>query len=173
MKDNFERTVVSTFSAPRSSGWSHYAGSVLSCGHNGTCDLKPTVYACGSCGYGQTQCSKCEACEYNGGFRIVFLVDAIRPEDRLTQPGEVQVCSTCSRHSSDIERLRSLSEPVFRARYSERWGGQYHLYRRDETSPTGVMHIMTVSATPAIDELLREKRISPLSPTEDRYAHHG
>jgi len=82
--------------------------------------------------------------------------------------GDVVECAECARHAERIEWLRNLAEPVFRARYSERWGGQYHLYRRDTTSPTGVMLIGTVPATPAIDEVLRQKRISPLSPTEER-----
>ena len=160
-------TVLSTFSKPRLSGWGHYAGSVLSCGHEGRCELKPTVYACGGCGHEQGEATTCAAkCGYNGGFRITFYPDAINAADRLTQAGDFQYCETCADHADAERRLKALTEPVFRARYSERWGGQYHLYRRDHDSPTGVMHVMTVPATPAIDKILREKRISPLSPTE-------
>lgn len=166
---SYERTVKSTFSAPTSSGLRHYAASVLSCGHHGKCEMKPTVYACGGCGHEQTDSRRCEAaCGYNGGFRIVFMPEPSRPQHRLTQPGETQECETCKRHDTDAQRLRDLTEPVFRARYSERWGGQYHLYRRDETSPSGVMLITTVCATPEIDKILASKRISPLSPTEER-----
>lgn len=161
---DYKQPVVSTFSAPRTSGNGHYAASILACGHHGACELKPTVYACGGCGAEKGDCNPCP-CGYFG-FLIVFLARAERPEDRATQPGDVLECGTCKSHADAAARLRELSEPVFRARYSERWGGQYHLYRRDETSPSGVMLIMTVSATPEIDEILKDKQISPLSPTE-------
>ena len=166
---SYERTVKSTFSEPMLSGFGHYAGSILSCGHRGECKMKPTVYACGGCGHEQLSCEACETtCGYKGGFRIVFIANPLLPQDRLTQAGEAQECKTCKSIDTDAQRLRALTEPVFRARYSERWGGQYHLYRRDETSPSGVMLIMTVRATPEIDEILSSKRISPLSPTEER-----
>ncbi len=167
---SYERTVTATFSEPRLSGGGHYAGSLLSCGHEGTCAMNPTVYACAGCGHEQNHCHGCEMnCGYKyNSFRIVLIPDAINPVHRLTKAGDVQTCTTCQRNDADAQRLMDLDEPVFRARYSERWGGQYHLYRRDDTSPTGVMLITTVSATPQIDEILHSKRISPLSPTEDR-----
>ena len=164
----YERTVMSTYSAPMSSGYQHFAASILSCGHRGNCEIKPTVYACGGCGHEQANAAICEhGCGYSG-FECKFVANPKRVEDRLTQVGDTQACATCEQHDKDAQRLRDLTEPVFLARYSKRWAGQYHLYRRDETSPTGVMHVMTVARTPEIDKILREKSISPLSPTEGR-----
>jgi hypothetical protein len=81
--------------------------------------------------------------------------------------GDEVFCEVCKHQTDNLAWLEALDpKVVFRSRFDPRFGGQYHFYRRDHDSPSGVILIGGVAATPAIDELLRKKRISPLSPTE-------
>lgn len=85
------------------------------------------------------------------------------------QIGAEVECETCQTNARDLEWLQALdASTVQHARYNERFGGRYLFYKRDTTSPTGVMLIGGVGATREIDALLRVKGISPLSPTEQR-----
>ncbi len=147
-----------------------YALSVLSCGHVGKCDVRPSRYACGGCGVETRDISGRCACGYKGGYRVLEIADPHKPEFRVTQVGDAGECSSCASEAQQIEWLRNLPvKDVQHARYRVIVGSpSYCFYRRDESSPTGVMLIGAVAATAAVETLLREKRISPLSPTEAR-----
>jgi len=76
-------------------------------------------------------------------------------------------CKDCDGLAADIAWLKAFNPAeIHHARFSARFSGQYHLYRRDDTSPSGFMLIRSLPSTPEIDAILHEIRISPLSPTE-------
>lgn len=149
-----------------------YALAVLSCGHKQSVVMRPNLYACGACGREttNTQHASCQCGSKTTGFRHVRLMNPHTPEDRVTRVGDVVECTTCDQEAQQLEWLRALpSADVQHAWYKVWCGvGQYHFYRRDTSSPTGVFLIGSVTATKAVDALLAEKRISPLSPTEPR-----
>ena len=149
-----------------------YALARLTCGHVARVETKPTLYACTACGRETTSCqhASCSCGSTKAGFRFVHIANPHLPEDRLTQIGDVIECESCAAEAKQLEWLRDLPrETVQHARYKRMFGhGVYHFYRRDKTSPTGVFLIGSVAATPAVEALLAEKRISPLSPTEAR-----
>lgn len=147
-----------------------YALAVLSCGHVARVEVKPSRYACGGCDAPSSDCGARCVCGYKGGYRIVEVADPHKPEFRITQIGDAVQCNACAREAEQLEWLRELPrETVQHARFKTIVGSpSYLFYRRDESSPTGVMLMGAVAATPAVEVLLREKRISPLSPTEPR-----
>jgi hypothetical protein len=157
---------------PTSSGLHLYAAGVTDCGHHASVQLKPSRGTCWHCkgpemelapaGVGTT----CPTCGEQS-FLVTYSPRPERPEDRLTQVGDDVECGTCASHIKSVEWLAALDPKVIHhARFSERWGGQYHLYRLDKTSPSNFMHVGSVPAIPAIDALLASKRIAAISPTE-------
>jgi hypothetical protein len=79
--------------------------------------------------------------------------------------GELVECDSCAKSRIFIDSIDLNT--VFRARFDPRFSpGHYHLYKRDTTSPSGVMLIGSVTATPEFDNILAKRNISPLSPTE-------
>jgi hypothetical protein len=144
-----------------------YALAVLSCGHVSKCDVHPSRYACGGCGVETRRIEAVCECGYRG-YRILEIADPHKPEFRATQVGDTVECSSCDSEARQLEWLRNLPvKDVQHARYRVIVGSpSYCFYGRDEKSPTGVLLIGSVAATPAIEALLRQKRMSPLSPTE-------
>jgi hypothetical protein len=94
-------------------------------------------------------------------------IDSPKPHleaDRLTKVGNRVECMQCDNDAATIVWLRALPAGlVHHARF--RYNG-YHLYRHDETSPSGFFLIGSCPATPQFDAILREVGISPISPTE-------
>lgn len=82
--------------------------------------------------------------------------------------GDSVECEQCRQLAKEEDWLRNLDySQVHHARFNPRFGGQYHYYRRDVTSPSGFLLIGSTAATPRIDALLRTKtNCGPLSPTE-------
>jgi hypothetical protein len=87
-------------------------------------------------------------------------------------------CSKCAEHKKAEEFLNNVDMTgIAYLRFSPRWAypeqgilGQYHAYRREPTSPTGVLHAWSVPATKAIDAIIDRRRLCTMSPTEGRNA---
>lgn len=95
--------------------------------------------------------------------------NAFNTYSRKLAIGEMIACEDCEREAADQRFIEDLDpKTVAYSRFSPRFGGQYLFYKRDFDSPTGVLLIGAVKATKMIDDLLRHKRLSPLSPTEMR-----
>jgi hypothetical protein len=85
-------------------------------------------------------------------------------------------CDKCAEVREAEARLEvlDLSEVAY-LRFSSRWAypdqgifGQYHAYRRDSSSPTGVKLLCSFPATKEIDAIIDRRRLCTLSPTEGR-----
>ena len=161
--------VIGFESGPTSSGMLRWTAAKLDCGHrHWDLKLKPSRGKCLSCGV-ETDLIKGQSCCGLQSFNYTFIPDAEKPQDRLLTVGDVVDCETCSSNVVVMQRLLDLDfSIVSHARFDTRFGGQYHIYRRDTTSPTGVMHVLTVPATPEFDAALTNKRIATMSPTEGR-----
>jgi hypothetical protein len=96
-------------------------------------------------------------------------------------PAEVSIgsaveCGKCADLLEAEAALEALDPAtVHHFRFSTRFAypdqgifGQYHAYKRDATSPTGVIHMASFPATKRIDAIIDRKRICALSPTEGR-----
>lgn len=78
-------------------------------------------------------------------------------------------CERCQTNADAAKRLQELDlTGVAYFRYCTRFGGRYLAYRRDKTSPTGVLNFDAFPATPEIDAIIDARRICALSPTEGR-----
>jgi hypothetical protein len=147
-----------------------YALAKLACGHVTSVKIKPTLYACSACGRETTSCqyASCPCGSTSSGFRFLHVANPHIEADRLTKVGDVVECETCDKNVERIAWLRSLPKgAVHHARFDPRFApGSYHLYRHDQTSPSGFFLMGSVPATPEFDAVLNEVRISPISPTE-------
>ena len=165
-------TVTGFVSGPTSSGILRWTAATLDCGHkHWDLNLKPSRGKCCTCGVEQDLDRKTfkTTCCGKQAFSMTFMADAEKPQDRLLKVGDVVDCETCSSNVVIMQKLLDLDfSIVSHARFDTRFGGQYHIYRRDTTSPTGVMHVLTVPATPEFDAALTNKRIATMSPTEGR-----
>jgi hypothetical protein len=85
-------------------------------------------------------------------------------------------CKTCAQHAEAVARLEALDlSDIQYLRFNTRWAypdqgihGQYLAYRRDRTSPTGVIFADSFPAIAAIDAVINRRRICAISPTEGR-----
>jgi hypothetical protein len=154
-----------------SSGIIPYVSALLDCGHVSSVVLKPYRGVCCQCHREQelARAGRATICACGRSmFTIIYTPEPHNPADRITAIGDTIECERCASIARDIVWLESLdTETVQHARF-KMWCGvaQYHFYKRDSKSPSGVMLIGSVEQTPAIDKLLAAKRISPLSPTE-------
>ena len=90
--------------------------------------------------------------------------------------GSIIPCSTCVDLANDERELEALDlSKVAYLRFDTRWAypdqgikGTYHAYRREPSSPSGVMLIRSFRATDAIDAIIDRKHICSMSPTEGR-----
>ncbi len=147
-----------------------YALAKLACGHVIAVATKPTLYACSACGRETTSCQhgSCACGSTKSGFRFLHIANPHLPEDRITQIGDEADCEACDKNVEKIAWLRSLPNgSVHHARFDPRFEpGSYHLYRHDQSSPSGFFLMGSVPATKQFDEILREVSINPISPTE-------
>lgn len=150
-------------------GWRPYAMGVLSCGHHVGIDTLPDVVACWDCGHqydrGPNACPKCGC----GSARPHLMRNAHRPEDCVQHVGDEVACPMCAEIARAVEVIGSLDrEQYMHSRYRMWCGvGQYYIYRRDTSSPSGVMLWHTVPACADVDRAMQAARLSaPLSPTE-------
>lgn len=143
-----------------------YASARLSCGHVASVEMMPRRGRCCGCetemdllASGVTYC----ACG-KSAFIIVNRLDPHVEADRKTKIGDEIACETCVREVAQLEWLKSIDPAeIQHARFKY---GSYHFYRRDDSSPTGVILMGSVNPTPAVEALLAARRVSPLSPTE-------
>ena len=144
-----------------------FALARLSCNHLARVELLPVKYKCTTCGLVTLSNEPC-VCGGRWSHTYEFSPYAHNPEHQVTKVGDVVNCKECDKEAAQLEWLRALPrEIVQHARYRTFCGsGSYYFYQRDATSPTGVRLAGSVVATPEVDAVLREKRISPLSPTE-------
>ena len=83
------------------------------------------------------------------------------------QLGEEVSCESCNTNCRQVEWLEALdAKTVHHVRYRPRFGGTYTFYKLDYSSPSNFLSIGGTYATPEIDEILKRKGLSPLSPTE-------
>lgn len=161
-------------SGPCSSGILTFTIARLDCGHVGDVQTKPMLGRCMHCGGDAPEVeltpSRATICPACGGsaWTITFSPRDERAEDRISKIGDEVACTTCAAHADSIAWLQALdASTVHHARFRTWCGaGQYHLYRLDHTSPSNFSLIGSVPAIPAVDAILRQKRISPISPTE-------
>jgi hypothetical protein len=111
------------------------------------------------------QATTCETCG-GQGWTITFMPRPHNPEHVVTAVGDQLDCEECAKEASGLEWLRNLDvSQVHHARLRTGFN-LYFFYKLDHTSPSCFSSIGCVKQTPAVDELLRTLRISPLSPTE-------
>lgn len=90
--------------------------------------------------------------------------------------GSDVACQKCVDLKAAEERLEALDlSQVAYMRFSNRFAypdqgilGQYHAYKRDQSSPSGVTLLCSFPATKNIDAIIDRKRICTMSPTEGR-----
>jgi hypothetical protein len=90
-------------------------------------------------------------------------------EDILPAIGAEVECERCDWQVTSIAQLKTAIAAgiVSHSRADRHWAGRIHVYRYDKTSPTGVMHLLSLDETPEACAVLRGG-LSPLSPTERR-----
>jgi len=154
-----------------------YAYAVLTCGHSADVKMRGQDLECFKC---KTQyvhdghSAKCPACGCTSALHIKGYPHPHKEADRLTKVGDEVECEECDIYTEQLKKLRALKpEDIQHARfrtYDSRGigDGAYYLYKRDESSPTGVTLMFSVPATKEVDELLRAIRVAPISPTEPR-----
>jgi hypothetical protein len=150
------------------------AWAKLTCGHTADCKVVPTVYACAACKRESTTASNCPCGTRGVGFNIKYDPNPHREADRLTFVGDEVECERCDWYAAALAKLRAmqpgeLHHSRFRP-YDSRGGseGNYYIYKRDKSSPTGVTLYMQIEATKEAEEVLAALRAAPLSPTEPR-----
>ena len=76
-------------------------------------------------------------------------------------------CNECDRQAESLVKVRAVASRIHHGRF-KRWCGRnlYYFYELNHASPSNFYLIASCEATPEADALLRELRISPLSPTE-------
>lgn len=77
--------------------------------------------------------------------------------------GDIVDCNECAIEAQAIEALRQNASKIFRSRYRY---NAYYFYKRDYDSPSGVTLLCSAPVSPKVEEVLKELKISPLSPTE-------
>lgn len=85
--------------------------------------------------------------------------------------GDEKECERCKYIADSVERLTNLdvvAERINYFRFKPNFGGQYHAYKLDSTSPTGVLLHSSYPACPEIDAVIDSRRLCTLSPTEGR-----
>lgn len=144
-----------------------YALAVLDCGHRASVVLRPNRGACNSChAERDLPIGQAQHCCGRSYFVITYWPNPHNAADRATQIGDAIECANCAREAQEADWLEALEPSVVqhaRFRY-----GSYHFYRRDQSSPSGVFLVGSVTPTPRVEAILRAKRIAPLSPTEPR-----
>lgn len=149
-----------------------YVSAQLDCGHSANVVLKADRGYCWKCKHEQelepagvaTTCAECA----HKSFVVTFWPNPHKAEHIVSPAlGDVVECEACASIARSFAWLEALDVPIHHARYREfGGGGSYYLYKLDQTSPSNFMLIGSVPALPAFDELLRRRRISPISPTE-------
>jgi hypothetical protein len=94
--------------------------------------------------------------------------------NQITRVGDEVQCERCDWYAEKLAKIRAMSpgdvsHARFRTRDSRGFGaGDYYVYGRVPSSPTGVHLLFSIEATPEAYDALRALRASPLSPTEKR-----
>lgn len=106
---------------------------------------------------------RCTACGC-GMMVYAFTPSAHNPEHQVTKVGAEVECAHCDRK---VTALKELAELVAKnALHHTRWrNGSIYCYRREPTSPSGVLLACSVEDCPEANALLTGS-LSPLSPTE-------
>lgn len=152
-------------------GWKKYTTCMLSCGHGIEGKYLPTQLKCFECGYVYNQplnwhpCPKCNS----GIASFHFIPDEHNDAHILTKVGDVVDCEYCMQEKKDIETVRDIlkRDDISHTRYRDWCGqGQIYIYKRDASSPSGVLLLTAIAATKEIEDMLSGTRLSPLSPTE-------
>lgn len=165
------RTITDVFAKTVNPGFGRmpyqYLRARLDCGHTITAEGVKRAGECGGCGKISRTFTRCE-CGYTGGYRPLPEPDLDKPENQITKAGDEHDCKECASYARQLEKLRGLDRSkLSHARFREWCGaGQVHVYFRDGASPSGVTLAHTVDATDEVFEILRDMRLSPLSPTE-------
>lgn len=147
-----------------------YATAVLDCGHGAAVPLVGDLKRCTGCGREGRDWNTVDGCPDCAG-RVATILRLANPHDaadRLLAIGDEIDCDRCDRKAESLQALRGLRRGEMQhARYRDGCGqGAFYIYRRDTASPSGVRLELTVEACPEAEEILREKRIAALSPTE-------
>lgn len=148
-----------------------YALAWLECGHCVKVTLRDTTGVCMGCKAIMSHADGKSFARCVCGMWMTGNISSPNPhkaEDRLTKIGDVCECENCQKETELVAWLRALpTGSVHHARFDPRFKpGSYHLYRHDQTSPSGFFLMGSVPATPKFDAVLREIGVSPISPTE-------
>src|SRR3990167_11028370 len=148
------KTTVARIVTSFSNSAAPVAWAKLACGHGGDVVLVPRRMACFKCstvrdepeGFKWVPCASCGG----GAFRPLNDPDPHRAEDRLTRIGDEVECRWCDHYAVALAQLRALRPgDVSHSRYRDHGErGTLWVYRRDETSPSGCMLLMSIEATP-------------------------
>lgn len=143
-----------------------YALAKLSCGHVAAVTMRPNRGACMKCGLevdvpiGGATC----ACGSRGFTILKPYPNPHNEADRVEKVGDQVHCDTCDREDAQVEWLRSLDRST--VHHGRLRHGSYYFYRYDAASPSCFFLIGGVMVSPRIEAVLRELKLSPLSPTE-------
>lgn len=83
--------------------------------------------------------------------------------------GDTVECAVCENNRQACARLESLDiSTIVYLRFNTRFGGRYLAYKRDASSPSGVINCDAFPATKEIDAIIDRRHICTMSPTEGR-----
>ncbi len=146
------------------------------CGHGADVVLLPTIMRCIGCGATQEIASlggttvRCACGKW--AHEYAFHAEPHNQKHWITMVGNEVDCRECDSYAESLARFRALTpadvqHTRFRP-YDSRGGseGAIYVYKRDTTSPSGVMLLMSIQSTPEVDAICSALRASPLSPTE-------
>jgi len=153
-----------------------YASARLACGHFASVVLVPRRGQCATCGVEQeltpSEGKSYHVCCGTSHFRALGTLPNPHVEaDRVTKVGDLVACEQCVREDEAEAEVRAFDRStISHVRFRPFGDSGYHtFYRRDPSSPSGVLACGSCPATPRFTALLRELGYSALSPTEGLY----
>jgi len=155
-----------------------YVSSKLECGHGAEVPLRPDEIECRECGHagafvestenerpaGIRVWKVCAKCRSGSGGRYAFTADHHNDAHRLINVGDEVDCKWCDHYREALEAIRGMDRSKMHHARCVR--GTLHIYRRDPSSPSGVLLEISIESTPESEELLRSMGLAALSPTE-------
>ena len=153
----------------------------LDCGHTCEIPLRPVEIECRKCGHvgpfvdptdievaaSGVRIKVCSSCRSSSGGRYAVTPDAHNDDHHMVQVGDEVECRHCADHATALAKLEDvLTDPEITVAYTRFRQGRIRVYARDSQSPTGVRLVMSINNGPCVAVLLRDARVSTLSPTE-------
>jgi hypothetical protein len=157
-----------------SSGIGKYSYAMLSCGHSAALHYVRSRGTCCGCSAELTENDRgwfdpCACGKWSAA--PTFSADKWNDAHIIEKIGDTVDCVTCDQYAAQIEKLRAMEVySIHHARHNGRRGvsAGWELYRRDTSSPSGVLLAGYVPDTLEVEAIFREKHFATMSPTEGR-----